>query len=123
MAACSSSDDAKADTSTTKAPEDILVPAATVTAGLATLGTRVASAAQESKTSAKSASATVDEAWDQWLKIEGTIKKNDTGAYLEFEDALADMRIGAKDGDADKIQRGAASVTTLASQYLAKYPG
>ena len=43
---------------------------------------------------------------EQWEAIEGRIKKNDTDAYLEFEDALSDMRIGAQDKDATQGLEG-----------------
>ena len=72
---------------------------------------------------ADAAKTTVNQAWKQWLAIEGRIKKNDTGAYLEFEDALSDMRIGAEDEDAAKVKKGATAVATLIAAYLAKFPG
>jgi hypothetical protein len=123
-AACSSSSPSGGGTSTTTvAPEDVLVPNARVTAGLATLGTLVARAGAEAQAGADTVRATVDDAWSQWLEIEGRIKKNDTGAYLEFEDALSDMRVGAQEDDAAKVQKGATAVATLIASYLADFPG
>ncbi len=118
----SSSDDAKS-TTTTKAPEDILVPNAEVTTGLDNLRTLVAQAKSEAAAKASTVEQTVDDAWTQWLKIEGRIKKNDTGAYLEFEDALSDMRIGAQEDEPAKIEKGAAAVDALITSYLADFPG
>jgi hypothetical protein len=123
LGACSSSSDSSSSTTTTVAPEDILVPNAEVTAGLAKLGTLVAEAATQAAGDAETAKATVDRSWTQWLAIEGRIKKNDTGAYLEFEDALSDMRIGADDDDAAKVKKGATAVVALSAAYLAKFPG
>jgi hypothetical protein len=123
-AACSSSSPSGGGTSTTTvAPEDVLVPNARVTAGLATLGTLVARAGAEAQAGADTVRATVDDAWSQWLEIEGRIKKNDTGAYLKFEDALSDMRVGAQDGEASKVQKGAQSVDAAITSYLADFPG
>src|SRR4051812_16198076 len=95
-AGCSSDAKSGSDTTTTS-PEDHIVSDAEVTAGLAALGQLVSTASGQADTNAEATKATVDQAWNQWLEIEGRVKKNDTGAYLEFEDALSDMRIGADD--------------------------
>jgi hypothetical protein len=108
--------------STTEAPEDVLVPNAQVTAGLVTLTELVARARTEALTGSAGLEATVDDAWSQWVEIEGRVKKNDTGAYLEFEDALSDMRVGAKAGDSAKVTRGADAVAALITAYVAKFP-
>jgi hypothetical protein len=124
FAGCSSSSDSgSSSTTSTTAPEDHIVSDAEVTSGLAALGTLVATASTQAAGSADAAKATVDQSWNQWLEIEGTIKKNDTGAYLDFEDALSDMRIGADEGDAAKIKKGATAVAALSAAYLAKFPG
>jgi hypothetical protein len=122
-AGCSSSSDDAEPTSTTKAPEDILVPNAAVTAGLNNLRTLVAQAKSEAAAKASTVGQTVDDSWSQWLKIEGRVKKNDTGAYLEFEDALSDMRVGAQEDDPAKVEKGATSVDGLITSYLADFPG
>ena len=122
-AGCSSSSDDGGSTSTTVAPEDILVPNAQVTAGLANLRALVAQAKSEASARASTAQQTVDDSWSQWLEIEGRIKKNDTGAYLEFEDALSDMRIGAQEDEPGKIEKGATSVDALITSYLTDFPG
>lgn len=119
----SSSSDVGGSTSTTKAPEEILVPNAQVTAGLTSLRSLVARASTEANADSTTVESTVDDAWSQWLEIEGRIRKNDTGAYLEFEDALSDVRVGAKDGDNDKVTKGASSVDALITSYLASFPG
>jgi hypothetical protein len=124
-AGCSSSgsDATTASSTIAPAPEKILVSNATVTAGLAKLGTIAASAASQMKTSPAAAKTSAKRAAEQWEAIEGRIKKNDTAAYLEFEDALSDLRVGAQDKDAAKVARGAASVAATTSAYLTKYPG
>lgn len=121
-AGCSS--DSKAPpSSTTAAPEDVLVSDAKVTAALAALGQLISTASSQAGTNAEATKATVDQAWNQWQAIEGRIKKNDTGAYLEFEDALSDMRIGADEKDAAKVKRGATAIAALSATYLAQFPG
>lgn len=120
---CSSSPDSGGSTTTTKAPEDILVSNAEVTAGLTSLRALVAQASSEAKAGTETVESTVDDSWSQWLKIEGRIKKNDTGAYLEFEDALSDMRVGAQEGENAKITKGANSIDALITSYLASFPG
>jgi hypothetical protein len=123
-AGCSSSsaDDAKP-AAATKAPEDVLVPNSEVTTGLNNLRAQVAQAKTEAAADASSVKQTVDDAWSQWEEIEGRVKKNDTGAYLKFEDALSDMRVGAQDGEASKVQKGAESVDAAITSYLADFPG
>lgn len=119
----SSSSGTSATSSGTPAPEDVLVPNAAVTTGLTALGGLLKTAVQETRTDPTAAKATADKAEQQWQKIEGRIKKNDTGAYLEFEDGLSDVRTGASEGDADRAAKGAAAVATATTGYLAKYPG
>lgn len=123
VAGCSSSSDSKSSTPTTKAPEDVLVTNAKVTAGLASLGTLARTAAGQAQTSPAAAKTTVDQAAEQWEAIEGRIKKNDTDAYLQFEDALSDMRIGAQDKDATKVSKGAGNLAAISAAYLVKFPG
>ena len=123
VAGCSSSSDSSSSTSTTKAPEDVLVTNAKVTAGLASLGTLVRTAASQAKTDPAAAQATMNQASEQWEAIEGRIKKNDTDAYLQFEDALSDLRVGAQDQDATKVAKGARNLATIAAAYLAKFAG
>jgi hypothetical protein len=123
LAACSSSNGGSSGaTATTKAPEDVLVPEAQVTAGLATLRT----AFQDAETAITSKSATVETYPDKlnelWFAIEGRIKKNDPLSYVNFEDALARMVNAAKDGTAADAQKALAQFTTTADQYLAKFP-
>ncbi len=123
FAGCSSGSDSSSSSTTTTGPEDRVVSNAQVVTGLAALGELVGTASAQASGSAGAAKATVDEAWNQWLDIEGRIKKNDTASYLDFEDALSDMRIGADEGQAAKIKKGATAVVALTAAYLAKFPG
>jgi hypothetical protein len=122
-AGCSSSSDSKGDSTTTTVPEDVLVSDAQVASGLAKLGTIAAGAAGEVAADSPEAKSIGDRAENEWKQIEGRIKKNDTSAYLEFEDALSDLRTGASDGDTAKVRRGAAAIALGITSYLKRYPG
>jgi hypothetical protein len=119
----SSSSSGTSPSTSTKAPEDILVPDAEVTTGLATLGELTQTAGTQAKTDATAAKASADAVEEQWQTIEGRIKKNDTSAYLAFEDGLSDVRTGASEGDATRAAKGVAAVAAATTAYLAKYPG
>jgi hypothetical protein len=123
LAGCSSSSDSKSSTSTSLAPEDILVSNAEVTTGLGNLNDLLAQAASQVSTNASAAKATANQAAEQWEAIEGRIKKNDTDAYLKFEDSLSDLRTGAQDKDATKVAKAATSIAAISAAYLAKFPG
>jgi hypothetical protein len=125
LTACGgSADDASSSTPSTKAPEDVLVPDAQVTAGLATL--RVAF--QDAATAVSNESATVKSYPDKlnqlWFAVEGRIKKNDPLSYINFEDALARMVNATKDGKgkAADAQKALDQFTTTADGYLVKFP-
>ncbi len=121
---CSSGSGSKSSSSTTLSPEDVLVSNAKAAEGLKSLGLLAASASKEVASGASAAAkSTVDQAWDQWLAIEGRVKQNDTGAYLEFEDALSDLRIGADEQDSAKLKQGATAIGTLVAAYVVKFPG
>ena len=122
-AGCSSSGSKPSSSSTTSAPEDRVVSNAEVTQGLASLATLAASAASQAETNATAAKSAASQVVEQWEKIEGRIKKNDTDAYLKFEDALSDLRTGVQDRDATKAAKGATAIATISAAYLAKFPG
>ncbi len=121
-AGCSSSSGDAEPTATTQAPEDVVVPNAAVTTGLGNLRTLVADAKTQADAGGEAVQQSADDAWTQWLKIEGRIKKNDTGAYLEFEDALSDIRVGAQENEPAKVKQGAATIDGLITSYLADFP-
>jgi hypothetical protein len=120
-AACASSGSDAKSTPTTQAPEDVLVSNAVAAAGLANLRTIVGKV--QSDPAAPNISSVADAAWAQWIKVEGRVKKNDTGAYLDFEDALSDLRTGAQDGVDAKVQKGATALEEQIRTYLDRFPG
>ena len=123
LSVCGGSDDSSSSSApTTKAPEDILVSNAQVTAGLATLRT----AFEDAEAAISSKSATVktypDKLNELWFAVEGRIKKNDSLSYINFEDALARMVNAAKSEKAADVQKALDQFTTTADGYLAKFP-
>ena len=103
-------------------PEDRRVSDADVTTGLAQLQTQVDQAASSAGSGAAAAKTQADTAFGTWERIEGTIKNKEQDLYLRFEDALSDVRTGARDGDGAKAQRGAQDIKTISGEYLASHP-
>jgi hypothetical protein len=118
---CSDNGSGSSGTPTTR-PEDRRVTNAEVTTGLAQLGTQVDQAASSAGSDAAAAKTQADTAVETWEGIEGTIKNNEQDLYLRFEDALSDVRTGARDGDAVKAQRGAEDVKAISGEYLTNHP-
>jgi soluble cytochrome b562 len=123
LTACGgSSGDSASPAPTTKAPEDVLLSNAEVTAGLATL--RVAFEDAEQAISSKSSTLKTypDKLNELWFAVEGRIKTNDSLSYINFEDALAQMVNAANDGKAANAKKALTQFTTTADAYLAKFP-
>src|SRR5262249_53544246 len=84
-----------------------IVPGSQVSAGLTDLG-KDGAAVVAKVTAGQDASSDVDEMDEKWESIEGTIRKNDAALYLDFEDALANLR------NAVKAKKTAAATTAVA---------
>jgi hypothetical protein len=118
LAACGGSDEktspAGADA---PPPESRIAPAAEVSIGLKRL-TRVADdvAGAHDPAQAKTAAALLEPIW---MRIEGTVRRNDPDAYIGFEDNLALLQ----SGDTAKAKDGARKMSAAVSAYLSKYPG
>ena len=118
-AACGG-DDSDSAAPTTTAAENVIVPDATVTKGLAStqqLLTDIQSGKEADKTAA------VAKAFDGWYAYEGTIKKNEVGMYLDFEDALAAFQKAIKASNTADATTAATKFATTAQTYLGKHPG
>ena len=122
LASCSSDDSETASTTTTKAPEDIIVPDREVTAGLASLRTLFQSARDAIASKSATVSSYPDQLEDAWFAIEGTIKKNDPASYITFEDALARMNNAATRGEVAEATKAVDAFNTTADAYLAEHP-
>jgi hypothetical protein len=131
-AACSSDKhggSAQVDTTTgggssdTSSPEEVIVSDAEVTAGIATLDDQIALALTTLPTDQAKAKAVVDEVYDTWYGIEGTIKKNSSDLYLDMEDGLGAVKNGVDQNDAEKAQKGSTAFSAAASKYLQQWPG
>ena len=119
--ACSSSK-TSGGSSSTQAPEDQLVSAADVAAGLAGIQQLNSTAALTLDRDQAGAKATLDQVETSWRTIEGTVKHNDVNAYLDFEDALGSLRNGVDQNNVDKATTAAAAFATHASTYLDTWP-
>ncbi len=105
------------------APEDVITSAANVAKGLGQIialsATASASASVDKDKAVESAKAITP----IWLSIEGTVKKNDSSAYLEFEDNFASLENAAEDGNSTRAVVANSRIAVAAKTYLAKYPG
>jgi LPXTG-motif cell wall-anchored protein len=58
----------------------------------------------------------------EWEKIEGTLKSNDTDAYVALEDNFTLLKIGTRAGDAAKTTTASENVAAAVTAYLDKHP-
>jgi hypothetical protein len=132
LGACSSSKHSNANTSApstaaessdTSSPEEVIVSDAEVTAGIAKLDDSIALTLTTLPTDQAKAKAMVDDIYDTWYGIEGTIKKNSSDLYLDMEDGLGAIKNGVDQNDAQKAQKGSTDFSAAASKYLQQWPG
>lgn len=124
LAACNNKSTAvSAGVSASGSPEDLRASAAAVAKGLGQITTISATIAATAATDKTSAQASFAEIEPVWSSIEGTVKANDSSAYLSFEDSFAILEASAKSGDAIRAATASASVAATVKAYLAKYPG
>ena len=117
----SSSATTAASSDATGEPEDVVVPDATVTAGLkqsiTDMNTLADGVADDTATDDQ-----FEEVHEGWESYEGTVKQNNPEAYLGLEDALAAMQKAIKDKDAAAAKQAAADFEADATAYLAEHP-
>jgi hypothetical protein len=106
-----------------KAPEEVQVSAAAVASGLTQIRDIAAQAAQAVGSDKAKAQKLNELIEPVWKRIEGTVKANDSDAYITFEDSFAELGKAVDDGDSAKAQQAAATVATTATAYLQTYPG
>jgi hypothetical protein len=117
LIACGDDDKDSAATTTTAAPESRLASDAEVASGLKDLVTVAKGVSQESdETASKKASGGLEPVW---MKVEGTVKKNDPDSYATIEEDLSLL----ESGDQKKTRTGASEMAKIVDGYLAKYPG
>jgi hypothetical protein len=129
--ACSSDDKstvtpaatASASENESKAPEDLRVSAAEVSAGLTQIRDITAQAAQAADSDKAKAHELHGQIESVWEHVEGTVKANDSDAYITFEDSFAELGNAIDAGDSAKAQQAATTVATAVTAYLEKYPG
>ena len=129
-AACSSSAHiggatAPADTggpADTTSPEEVIVSDAEVSAGIANVDDQIALALTILPTDQAKAKAVVEQVYDTWYGIEGTIKQHSKDLYLDMEDGLGAVKNGVDQNDATKAQKGSTDFSAAASKYLQQWP-
>jgi hypothetical protein len=121
LTACGGSDTASPGTSSSPAPEDITTSPAAVKTGLDKIVTIAADirANVADKTKATAGYESIEPIWET---IEGTVKKNDSDAYLALEDAFALLKNAAERADATLAASGSDAVSKTVTAYLAKFP-
>ncbi|MFM2070112.1 MAG: hypothetical protein RLZZ623_375 [Actinomycetota bacterium] len=72
---------------------------------------------------ASATSAAIDAMYSNWFLYEGTIKQNDTAAYLDLEDSLGAFKLAAASADTAGMTVASTSFASAASSYLTQHPG
>jgi hypothetical protein len=109
--------DAPTATTAAQAPESRLAPDAEVSAGLKAL---VQVSQGIGKVRDEAASKKASEGLEPiWMKVEGTVKKNEPDIYATIEEDLSLL----ESGDPKKTKMGAGEMATTVDAYLAKHPG
>jgi hypothetical protein len=121
LPACSSSSSGPGAPATTS-PEDRVATDAEVAQGLAEVQALADRAVEQLATDKAAATATVEQLYDTWYAVEGTIKRNDVSTYLDLEDGLGAVKRGVDQGDQAKASGGAAAFATSAASYLSRFP-
>jgi hypothetical protein len=117
LIACGDDDKGGTAKTTTVAPESQFAPDAEVASGLKALVTVAEGISRESdKAASKKASEGLEPVW---MKVEGTVKKNDPDSYATIEEDLSLL----ESGDQQKTKTGATEMSKIVDGYLAKYPG
>lgn len=107
----------------TQRPEDRVVSAAEVSAGLAKLVDLADQTAAATGTDQAKAKQLNGEIEPVWKTIEGTIKKNSQDSYLAFEDAFGLLSRAVDGGNAADARSAAGQVRTAADDYQKRYGG
>ncbi len=108
-------DDKKA-TSSDPAPESQIAPDTEVAVGLkALVGVATGISKIPNATASKKAS---DGLEPVWMKVEGTVKKNEPDMYARIEEDLSLL----ESGDQGKTKSGATELSKTVDEYLAKHP-
>lgn len=97
-------------------------PAGQVADGLNTVKDIAADAAAAAGQDKTKAARIADGIEAVWSKIEDTVRANDKGAYLTFEDNFDTLGAAAKAGDAKKATSASDAIAAAVKAYLAKFP-
>jgi hypothetical protein len=104
------------------APEDVHAPDAEVADGLGKIKGIVDEIGTSAATDNNHAKDLQGEIEPIWASIEGTVKANDSNAYLTFEDQFAVIGKAVTQKDESSAKTAAALVDKTADTYLAAHP-
>jgi hypothetical protein len=121
LVGCSSSSNTpETQGSATPAPEEVTTSPQAVTAGLQQI--KAIAAQVKAQIADKTSATKLDEGIEPvWASIEGTVKKNDSDAYLAFEDAFALLADAASSSDATKATSAVDAIDKAVTAYVTKY--
>jgi hypothetical protein len=109
--------------SASPAPEELRTSDADVAAGLTTIEGLVADVATYLTSDHQRAVDQQEKIEPAWQAIEGTIKANDSSAYLSFEDQFAVLSGAVNNSDQSKADAANTTVKQAAADYLKAHPG
>jgi hypothetical protein len=93
--------------------------AAAVAAGLQQMVATAADVATKTATDPEAGKTAAEGLEPSWAPIEETVKANDPDAYVDIEDAMAQL----ESGDAAKAVDGSTRIAAAITAYLAAHPG
>jgi hypothetical protein len=121
FSACSSSTPA-AETTAISGSDYTIVSDAEVLDGLTKVSTIMATLEGRLKVNEADARAGLEEMYNTWFTVEGTIRKNIKDVYLDMEDGLVSTKIGVEENRPKKIIEGISQFESARTAYIAKRP-
>ena len=123
LGACSGSNSGgTSETTTASGSTYNVVSDAAVTAGLAKVSAIMATLEARRVADEADARAGLEEMYNAWFEIEGTVRKNEKDMYLQMEDGLVSAKIGVQENRLPKIKSGITDFDAARTLYLAKHP-
>ncbi len=123
LGACGGSNSGGAsETTTASASTYKVVSDADVTSGLTKVSAIMATLESRRVADETDARTGLDEMYNAWFEIEGTVRKNEKDMYLQMEDGLVSAKVGVQENRLPKIKSGITDFEGARALYLAKHP-
>lgn len=120
LSGCSSSKSSNDTAASAKATYKI-VSDADVTAGLSSVSTTMGTLEARRTASEADARSGLEDMYNTWFEVEGTVREKDKDLYLQMEDGLVAVKIGVEENRLPKITSGLADFETARAAYLVKH--